>query len=138
MFFFKNHTKTEAGRLVLDLFCFLKSFLWGKSKWPAVWFQCILIVLKLAYLKNKLYKTLDFWSRDMLNFNFLEKSLGIVSLPHFVYDVLRKILLMLYSIYWPSFIVWLRLLLEILGNVYIAIVCFPGCDVINFEINVSF
>ena len=36
----------------------------------------------LAYNKNILYKTLDNWSRDMLNFDFLEKSLGIVSPPH--------------------------------------------------------
>ena len=27
---------------------------------------------------------------------------------------------------------------EILGNVCIAIVCFPGCDVINFEMNLIF
>ena len=31
----------------------------------------------------------------MLNFGFLEKGLGIVSPPHFVYDFSRKILLML-------------------------------------------
>ena len=31
-------------------------------------------------------KTLDYSSRDMLNFHFLEKSLGIVSPPHFMYD----------------------------------------------------
>ena len=34
----------------------------------------------------------------------------------------------------PNFIVWLSLLLEILGNMRIAIVCFPGRDVKNFEI----
>ena len=32
----------------------------------------------------------------------------------------------------------LALLLEILGNICIAINCFPGCDVINFEINLIF
>ena len=46
--------------------------------------------------------------------------------------------LMLYSINWPNFIVWLPLLLEILGNMCIAIVYFPGCDDINFEINLIF
>ena len=30
------------------------------------------------------------------------------------------------------------LLLEILGNICIAMVCFPGCDIINFEINLIF
>ena len=31
----------------------------------------------------------------MLNFDFLEKGLGIVSPPHFMYDFLRKIFLKL-------------------------------------------
>ena len=32
----------------------------------------------------------------------------------------------------------LPLLLQILGNMCIEIVCFPGCDAINFEINLNF
>ena len=72
--------------------------------------------------QNKIYKTLEYWSRDMLNFNFLEKDLGIVSLPHFVYDFSRKVFLMLYSINGPNFIARLRSLLEILVNMCIAIV----------------
>ena len=32
----------------------------------------------------------DYWSRDKLNFDFLEKGLGTVSLPHFVYDFQQK------------------------------------------------
>ena len=38
----------------------------------------------------------------------------------------------------PTFFVWLPLLLENFGNMYIVIVCFSGCGVINFEINLSF
>ena len=34
----------------------------------------------------------------MVNFNFPEKDLGLVSPPHFMYDFSRKIFLMLYSI----------------------------------------
>ena len=67
----------------------------------------------------------------MVNFNFPEKDLGLVSPPHFMYDFSRKIFLMLYSVKWPTFIVWLPLLLEILDN----ITCCPVYDVINFEIN---
>ena len=52
----------------------------------------------LAYNKNKMYKTLDPGSRDMLNFDFLEKGLGIVSPAHFVHDLLRKMFFLLYSI----------------------------------------
>ena len=117
------------------LFVFLKSFVLGKSKWSAAWFHCISIVLKLAYNRNKLFKTLHFYLRDMLNFDFLDKGLGIVSPGHFVYDFSRKIFLMSNSINWPNFIVWLPLLLEILFNMCIAIVCWPGCDVMNFKIN---
>ena len=59
---------------------------------------CISIALNLAYNKSKLYKTLDYRSRDMLNFDFLEKDLGIVSPPCFVYDSSIKMSIMLYSI----------------------------------------
>ena len=58
----------------------------------------VFLIPNLAYNKNKLYKIADYWSRDMLNFDFLEKGLGIVSLLHFVYDFSRKRFLMLYSI----------------------------------------
>ena len=92
----------------------------------------------LAYNRNKLYKTLGYWFRDMLNFNFSEKSLGLVSPPHFVYDFSRKLFLMLHSINWPNFIFWLPLLLEILDNMFITIICYPGCDVKKFEINIIF
>ena len=100
--------------------------------------QYISTAFNLAYNINKLCKTLDYWSRAMLNFDFLEKSLGLVSPPHFEYDFSRKIFLILYSINWPNFTVLLSLLLEILGNMCIAIVCFPGCDVMNFEIILIF
>ena len=89
-------------------------------------------------IQNKLYKTLDYWSRDMLNFNFWEKGLGKVSPPYFTFDFARKMFLMLYSINWPNLIVWFPLLFEILGNIGTAIVCLPVCDVINFEIILIF
>ena len=59
----------------------------------------------------------------MLNLDFLDKGLGIVSPVHFVYNFSTKMFLMLYSINCPNFSVWLPLLLEILGNMCIAIVC---------------
>ena len=33
---------------------------------------------------------------------------------------------------------WLPLLRDILGNMCIAFVCYPGCGVMNFEINLIF
>ena len=71
----------------------------------------------------------------MLNFDFLDNGLGIVSPAHFVYDCSKKMFLMLYFINLPNFIAWLPLLLEILGNMCIAIVSYPGCDVMDVEIN---
>ena len=54
--------------------------------------------LNLAFNENKLYKTLDYWSRDMLNLDFSGKGVGIISPPHFAYNFSRKMFLMLYSI----------------------------------------
>ena len=74
----------------------------------------------------------------MLNFDFLDEGLGIVSPAHFVHDFSTKTFVMLYSINWPNLIVWLPLLLEILSNMCIAIVYYPGCDVMDFEVNLIF
>ena len=74
----------------------------------------------------------------MLNFDFLDKGLGIVSPAHFVHDFTTKVFLRLYFINWPNFTAWLPLLLDILGHMCIAIVCYPGCDVMDLEINLIF
>ena len=60
----------------------------------------------------------------MLNFGFLDKDLRIGSPAHFVYDFLTEMFFMLYSINLANFIAWLFLLLEMLGNICIAIVFF--------------
>ena len=74
----------------------------------------------------------------MLNFNFPEKALGLVSPSHFVDDFSRKMFLMLHSINRANLIVWLHLPLDILGNMCITIVFGPGCDVMKCEINFIF
>ena len=66
-----------------------------QKEWSAAWFNYILIALILAYNRNKLFKTLCYWSRDMLIFDFLDKVLGIVSLAHVVYDFSTKMFCML-------------------------------------------
>ena len=102
------------------LFVFWKSFIWSGQQ---LRLQAVSIIFDLAYNKSKPHEALDYWFRDMLSFVLLEKGLGIVSPPHFVYDFSRKMFLMLHFINWPNFIVWFSLLLEILGNMCIAIVC---------------
>ena len=71
-------------------------------------------------------------------FWFFKKCLGLVSPPCFVHDFSRKKFHMLDSINWPNFILWFPLLLEISGNMCTVINCYPVCDVINFEIYLSF
>ena len=68
-------------------------------------------------------------------FYFFRKGSGKVFSTSFCVFFLKKNVFMLYSITWPNFIVWLPLFLETLGNMCIAIVWFPGCDVISFVIN---
>ena len=62
----------------------------------------------------------------------------LASPPHFVCNFSRKIFLMSYSIDWQNFIASLPLILEMLGNMCIAIICGLLCDVINCETNHSF
>ena len=65
-------------------------------------------------------------------------GLELVTLPHFLHNFWRKVFILLCSINWRNFIVWLLLLCEILGNMCIGIVCKPVCDVINFDVNLIF
>ena len=54
--------------------------------------------------------------------------------PQFVYDFSKEMFLMLHFINWPSFSVLLTFHLEALDDICIAIVSFPGCGILNFEI----
>ena len=45
---------------------------------------------------------------------------------------------MLYSINWPNFIVWLALILDYVGNMYIFIICFQVYNAIHFDIQAVF
>ena len=76
-------------------------------------------------------------STDLLNFCFLEKGPGLVSSRCVLCHFSRKVFLMLYSINWQNFMVWLPLLLEILEDMCIVIICFPISEVMKFEIKIS-
>ena len=90
-FFFKNYTENEAGRpgSSRSLY-FCESLIWGESKWFAVYFWYILIALNLPYNKSKLYKTLDYWSRNMLIFNFSETNFGNYFLHYILWMIFQK------------------------------------------------
>ena len=57
----------------------------------------------------------------------------LVSLPHFLHNIWRKVFVTLYPINCPNLILWLRLALEILSKMCIVITCFPVFDAIKFE-----
>ena len=115
--------KWERETSSRPLFIFWKRLKRGKRIVCSLVSIYVSIALNLAYNKNKLYKTSDYWFRDMLNFNFSEKGLALVSPSNFPYDFSRKMFLMLHSINWPNFIVWLHLFLETLRNICIKTVC---------------
>ena len=101
----KYNQSMKFGQLIehpkRNIFAFKKSFILGDSKWSAAWFHYISIALKLAYNKNKLFKTIHYWPWDMLNFYFLDLRLGfyglrIVSPAHFVHEFSTKMFLMLH------------------------------------------
>ena len=74
--------KITRENLSQTYFRFQKSVIQGKGKWYTALFYYISIALKLADNKNKIYKTL----RDTLNFDILEKGLGVVSSLDFVHQ----------------------------------------------------
>ena len=78
-------SENDAGELVPVHFWFFKKPLYYVKTCGLQLDFTISIALKLAYNRNKLLKTLHYWSRDVLNFVILDKGLGITSPAHFVY-----------------------------------------------------
>ena len=86
----KSYTKGGRQTSSRPLFVFYKGFISCKNKRSTIQFQYISIALNLAHNKNKLYKTFDYCSRNMLNFEFLEKGLGIFYPPHILCIIFQK------------------------------------------------
>ena len=59
---------------------------------------------KLGTQKKQIDNTIDYFSRDMSNFDFLGKGVGIGFPAHFAYYFSRKMFIMLYFIIWLNFI----------------------------------
>ena len=138
-FFLKDHTQNVGEKLDPDPF--LK-----KENWPYLWINslkfytvcfCCMASSRLSkYIETKLQTTCFclilrfFWKK--------KRGLELVSLRHFPHNFWRKMFLLLCSISWRDFIVWLLLLRGIFYNMYIAIVCTPRCNVIDFEVSLIF
>ena len=89
--------------------------------WYTVCFYCMPSWRLLKHIETILQTTFFY-----LILSFFKKTwsvLGGVSVPHFPHNFWRKIFLLLYSVNWPSFIIRLPLLHQILVSMCIAIVC---------------
>ena len=93
---------------------------WGLSKYIETKLQTTCFHLVLSFFKKR------------------KRGREPASLSHFLQNFWKKIFLLLYSMNWLDFIACLPLLCEISGNMCIAIVCKPGCDAMNFEVNPIF
>ena len=101
----------------------------------------------VKHTQTILYKISDCWFRDTFNFDFLKKGRGLVSTPYFVYTIFSFYTIFQKKIFSCYVLLphqismsgcFYQCLLEILGNMDIAIICFPVHEIINFEINFSF
>ena len=116
---------------------FLKNWNWAylsvnSLKFYKVYFYCISIWGLSKYSEIKVQITCLYLIQSFIK--KIRRDLKLI----FCLIFWRKLFLLLYSINWPNSIVWLPLLREILGNMCIAVVSYPGCDVIYFEINFTF
>ena len=110
----------------------MKNWNWAVLWINTVCFYCMASWGLSKYIENKLQTT---FFHLILSFYKKRKRFGTSLFASFSAYFLKKILLLLYYINWPNFIVWLPLLCEILSNMCITIVCKPGCDAMNFEVN---
>ena len=105
------------------------AYLWINSlKFYTVCCYCMPSPGLSNYIKSKLQTTCFTSYKAFLKY---KKRHGSSLLLHFLSDLLRKIFLSLYSINRPNFLVWLPFLLQILGNMSIAIVCWPSHEIWN-------
>ena len=73
----KNLAENEVGRLVPDLY-------------EAKASVSTLVIMHFGSSQQRHKIKINCWSRNLLNFDFLGKGMGLVSPPHLMYDVSRK------------------------------------------------
>ena len=116
---------------------FLKNWNWAylsinSLKFYTVCFYCISIWGLSKYIETKVQNTCLYLIENFIK--TIRRDLKLI----FCMIFWRKLFLLLYSINSPNSIVCLPLHREILDNMCIAVVSYPGCDVIYFEINFTF
>ena len=121
------------------IFWYSLTWTYSKSKMHKTLFFILLTTCVLWLFVSQLHKSLDCWSRYMLRFEFLEKSLGLVLPPHSVHDF-SKILFSFYiletdPISLSDCLYFLRYCVTCILH---ALIIFPVYDIIDFEINLIF
>ena len=106
---FRDDAKNKAGRLVSNLSLFFKKAL------NEVKVSGQQLSFNVAYIKDKRYKTLEYWSKD-LGINSLYTTFCV----WFFKKNVLSCYVMLCSIHWQNLISWLPWLPEILGRMCIA------------------
>ena len=103
-----------AGRLVPDLFLYFKKLHLKSKEVVNTW----ILIYSGGLCLGHTIKTncTAFQKVDPEICSILIFRQGSVSPPHFVYDFSRKMCIILYTINWSNFIVWLPLRLVILSN----------------------
>ena len=109
----------------------------------------LLYSLFLLHVQVDVYQIISkqkWWSHALTLFKAffkIKRGLDVPSLHHFLCYFWWKIFVTSYSINWSKLIDWLHLLFEILGSMCILIcgyicICYPVCDILNFEIKLSY
>ena len=93
----KNLAENEVGRLVPDLY-------------EAKASVSTLVIMHFGSSRQRHKIKINCWSRNLLNFDFLGKGMGLVSPPHLVYYVSRKM--------FPVFPGWGRTFYSLLVTFY--------------------
>ena len=120
-FFLKIHTQSVVEKLSPDTF--LKN-----QHWAYLWINILKFYIFCFYcfqswglskvIEIKL-QTTWFYLINKKKTKKKQRGLELVFLPHFLHNFWRKIFLLLYSITWPNFNIWLPLLREIFDNMYL-------------------
>ena len=125
IFFLKNQTQNMVGKIVPDPFIKKAKLSTSLDQRPEMLCSFVFIVCPSGcvpkYTKTKAVITCFDFIKSF--FQKTKRVLDLVFLSYFLYGFWRNIFLTTCSINWPNFITWLPLILEILGNMCIAIIC---------------
>ena len=128
MIFLKNHTQM-----------WLRSWLGIHVDWQSETSYSLLLSPSgglQKYIQIKLLSTCFCFIFEAFIKN--KKGLELLSLAHFLHGFSQKIFLTICSINWLIFIVWLTLLFEISGNMFMVIICVLFFDIISLILTIAF